>query len=106
MDMATGVQVVIDTLAQKSPMAVRLVGQPDDFEVIEDSVRILGVTVPQETVAYFDIEYGEDGRPFAELRYITVEVKGVKIRFSPQEITDEELAFIGDRLAEWMEEYK
>lgn len=82
------------------------VSQPDDWLEMEDGVRVLGYVGPQTTTVYYDVDVDERRKWFAVLRYVTLEVKGHKLRFYPDELTDEEIGVIDDLLYDVMREYR
>jgi hypothetical protein len=87
MDQTTYAAAVIDSiteLVQPKPDAQQWPGE--DYCELDDSVFLRGVTAPQEVKAWYDIDYGDNNRPFAVLVCIDWECKGKTLRFWPNEL--------------------
>jgi hypothetical protein len=95
MDQATLIASAMDAVMNAQP-AQQWPGE--DYCELDDSVFLRGVTAPQEVKAWYDIDYGDNNRPFAVLVCIDWECKGKTLRFWPNELTEEELGYIHDQL--------
>lgn len=91
---------VIDSMVPKRQPVY--VSQPDDWFEVEDLIYVQGFTGEQSCKVWYDADY--DGfTPFAVFRYVTLDVRGYRLKFYESDLRADELMVIEDLLRDEME---